>query len=287
MRIIGKDHHDIQILELAGDVDVFTSERLRARVVPAIKAERRLVLLDFSGVTYLDSAGLATVLGLWEMCGSAGGRLVLSGVAPRLRRVFRITHVQELVPVFDTQRQALTYLLLTTTAGAPGQRRILVYSSDEATLAEMVRILAALGHTGIISRRNAAGARQVLARDRVDLVVIDLWSRLTSVQRLFLNLSGPNRNVPVVVAGWARLDGGAGRRVRALALRGASLQDAGLQRLGRPRDQLHRRGSAPRAPARRRARVRWWNPPYRDGCGAPESAASTAGIRLSCRMLPV
>lgn len=201
MRIIGKDHHDIQILELAGDVDVFTSERLRARVVPAIKAERRLVLLDFSGVTYLDSAGLATVLGLWEMCGSAGGRLVLSGVAPRLRRVFRITHVQELVPVFDTQRQALTYLLLTTTAGAPGQRRILVYSSDEATLAEMVRILAALGHTGIISRRNAAGARQVLARDRVDLVVIDLWSRLTSVQRLFLNLSGPNRNVPVVVAG--------------------------------------------------------------------------------------
>ncbi len=201
MRVTQKDHDDVQVLELSGDVDVFSGERLRARAVPLIKAGHRLLLLDLSGVNYLDSSGLAVLLNLWELCQAAGGRLCLCGVGARIRRVFQITQVEVLIPIFPGQREALTYLLFASAVKTPEPRRILVYSNDESTLAEMLRILSAMGHTEIVSTGDAAGARQALIHAQLDLVVIDLWSRMTGVQRLFLNLTGPNRNVPVIVTG--------------------------------------------------------------------------------------
>ena len=206
MKIDVKDQANLTVVEASGDLDILTAEQLRARVIPLVKEGRRLFLLDLSKVNYMDSSGLGVVLRLWELCQSAGGYLALCGVGVRIRRVFQVTQVDTMVPLFATRREATTYLLLRKTLPPSENKRVLVYSTNEATLIEMLRIISAMGHTEIHSTRDLAGARQVLQHTTLDLVVLDLWSRLTNLQRLFLNLAGPNRNVPVVVTGL----GGAG-----------------------------------------------------------------------------
>jgi len=75
-----------------------------------------VVFLDLAGVPYVDSAGLGTLVSAMVTCQKAGRSFVLSGVNPRVSKLFEITHVQDLFLVFPTLPEAVT--ALTNTASA-------------------------------------------------------------------------------------------------------------------------------------------------------------------------
>lgn len=80
-------------------------------VSPFLNAVRRedapTMILDFTGVPYLDSSGLGSLISACTSCVKAGRRIALTGVNPRVRRVFEITKVEQVLLMFPTLADAL------------------------------------------------------------------------------------------------------------------------------------------------------------------------------------
>jgi anti-sigma B factor antagonist len=65
-----------------------------------------LTILDLAGVPYMDSAGMGVVVNFHVHCQNKGGRLVATGVSPRIMELFKITRVDKVISVAETPEAA-------------------------------------------------------------------------------------------------------------------------------------------------------------------------------------
>src|SRR6201981_3798137 len=68
------------------------------------------IILNLSGVSYIDSGGLGTLVGVYSSARAAGADIKLTGLGPRLRDVLAITKLATVFEVFDTEQEALAAL---------------------------------------------------------------------------------------------------------------------------------------------------------------------------------
>src|SRR5437879_13472322 len=98
------EHVDRGVLSLRGPLTM-------ENVSPFLNAVRRenapTMILDFSGVPYLDSSGLGSLVSAYTPCQKAGGRLALTGVTRRAMKVSSLTKVEEIFLMFPTLSDAL------------------------------------------------------------------------------------------------------------------------------------------------------------------------------------
>ena len=95
------------VVSVAGDVDMHSEGRLRAELVRLSEASVRQLVLDFSGVEFMASAGVHVLLEMSARLEAAGGSLALACVHPMVARVMSLTGADELVPVVPTVAEAL------------------------------------------------------------------------------------------------------------------------------------------------------------------------------------
>jgi anti-sigma B factor antagonist len=69
---------------------------------PAVKS----VIIDLSGVPYMDSAGLGVLLGHWSHTQRNGYKYALVGMSQRVHTIFELTHTDTVLPIFVTQSEA-------------------------------------------------------------------------------------------------------------------------------------------------------------------------------------
>lgn len=65
------------------------------------------VVLNLSGVSYIDSGGLGTMVGVYSSARAAGADIKLTGLGQRLRDVLAITKLATVFEVYDTEQQAI------------------------------------------------------------------------------------------------------------------------------------------------------------------------------------
>jgi anti-sigma B factor antagonist len=101
----------LQIERLDNGVLSFRGPLTMENVSPFLNAVRRegapTMILDFSGVPYLDSSGLGCLVSAYTSCSKAGRRVALTGVNQRVRKVFEITKVEQLFLMFPTLADAI------------------------------------------------------------------------------------------------------------------------------------------------------------------------------------
>lgn len=68
------------------------------------------LILDFSDVPYVDSAGLGLLVSAFISRHKAGRRMVLSGINARVQKLFEITRMQELFLIFHSPDEAIAAL---------------------------------------------------------------------------------------------------------------------------------------------------------------------------------
>ena len=69
------------------------------------KNEKKLVL-DLTALEYADSSGIGMLISCLTKVHKSGGELKVAGANPRLRRIFSMTGVASLLPMFDTLADA-------------------------------------------------------------------------------------------------------------------------------------------------------------------------------------
>ena len=82
------DHH--RAGELMSDIDRYIDTCLPSRLT-----------LDLSGVTFMDSSGIAIVLRCYRRLGDLGGALAIQGVPPQAAKVLRTAGLGRLIPFED------------------------------------------------------------------------------------------------------------------------------------------------------------------------------------------
>ena len=96
------------VLSLSGEIDLENAGRARDRIVDQLGDERDGVVLDLSGVSHLDSAGVRL---LFDLAGRMSERRQeLAVVAPMdslARDVLKVVALESVVPVADTLEEAL------------------------------------------------------------------------------------------------------------------------------------------------------------------------------------
>ena len=90
LSIAGKEAGDVRTLRLSGELDMASGPALYARVSPLIYKAREVVV-DLSGLTFMDSSGLYLLLRLRTVCEERGCRLLLASPSRQVRRVLEVT----------------------------------------------------------------------------------------------------------------------------------------------------------------------------------------------------
>jgi anti-anti-sigma factor len=93
------------VVRLAGELDLYNAEEVRAALTQAIESGPRRVVVDMAEVEFVDS----TALGVLIEARSKLGREGLALAAPQLdtRRTRQVSGLDRHLPVHDTVEQAL------------------------------------------------------------------------------------------------------------------------------------------------------------------------------------
>lgn len=62
----------------------------------------KAVIIDLTGVPYMDSAGLGAVISIFASCQRTQRGFAIIGVSQRIRTLFEVTHCDGLLPTFDS-----------------------------------------------------------------------------------------------------------------------------------------------------------------------------------------
>lgn len=90
------------VLRLQGEVDLRTSPRLREALLDMAQMHDTVLLIDLSGVDYMDSSGVGTLVFIKREVEKQKRRLVLVGLQPRVRSVLEITHLDKFFTIADS-----------------------------------------------------------------------------------------------------------------------------------------------------------------------------------------
>lgn len=94
------------VVQVRGEVDLRTSPRLRVLLLEAAANLSGPLLLDLSGVSYMDSSGVGTMVYVKRELERRGRRFVLIGLQQRVRGVFEITHLDKFFTIVENVDEA-------------------------------------------------------------------------------------------------------------------------------------------------------------------------------------
>lgn len=108
MQIKEKIVDDIAILTLNGDLigDPETT-KLRDKVKSLITDDMKKIVIDLAGVSYINSAGLGSLISVLTTVRNAGGDLKLARVGKRIKSIFVITQLVKVFDTYETQERAI------------------------------------------------------------------------------------------------------------------------------------------------------------------------------------
>ena len=104
-----RHEQDYVIVTAAGEIDISTVTRMRECLFELAASGRPLVA-DLDQVSFIDSTGLAALVGTAKRATACGGSLYAVCGRPKIRQLFRITGLDCRIPLASTLDEALEAL---------------------------------------------------------------------------------------------------------------------------------------------------------------------------------
>jgi anti-anti-sigma factor len=106
MQISTRTSNDVHIVAIAGSLDSGTSPEAQ-KSLDAVLASAKKLVLDFSELDYISSAGLRVLLGVAKKLRASGGKLGMFGLNQSVREVFDISGFSSILPIHQSEAEAL------------------------------------------------------------------------------------------------------------------------------------------------------------------------------------
>ena len=98
------------ILSVQGEVDLANAASLRAELTSAIGTGTRLIVVDLTGLRYIDSSGINVLLDTHRAFAKDGCLMALAVVPSVIQRIFDIVGLEQLMPIYTTVATAVENL---------------------------------------------------------------------------------------------------------------------------------------------------------------------------------
>ncbi|MGN6782742.1 MAG: STAS domain-containing protein [Marmoricola sp.] len=96
-----QDRPDGVCFTVTGELDIRTAPDLRTAAVQGAAERPGIVELDLSGVSFMDSSGLGTLVSIKRDLEEAQSTLVLSSVPSKVMRILQLTRMDTLFETLD------------------------------------------------------------------------------------------------------------------------------------------------------------------------------------------
>ena len=88
-------------LQLTGEIDLSRSPELRHLLIQTAAEKHPRVVIDLSGVPYMDSSGVATLVEALQAQRKGGGKMVLCSLQPKVMSIFEIARLNMVFTIVD------------------------------------------------------------------------------------------------------------------------------------------------------------------------------------------
>ncbi len=94
------------VVEVTGDIDLYTSPKLRQTVLELFRQRgQETVIVDLSGVQYVDSSGIASLVEGLQEAKKIDARFVLAGLNEAPRHVLELTRLLAVFEIADSAEE--------------------------------------------------------------------------------------------------------------------------------------------------------------------------------------
>lgn len=100
MKVAKKLLGNILVVAATGELDHHTASALKGSIQEELdKGAVRHIVLDFSGLSFMDSSGLGVLLGRYKVLAKWQGSIIAFGLQPPVEKLFLMTGLNKLIPI--------------------------------------------------------------------------------------------------------------------------------------------------------------------------------------------
>ena len=103
-----RQQQGVAVIDLSGEINAFGAEALNVAYAETERNNLEVVLLNFAGVDYINSTGIALIVGLLAKARAAHRRLIVCGLSEHYTEIFQITRLSDFMTMFPNEESALT-----------------------------------------------------------------------------------------------------------------------------------------------------------------------------------
>ncbi len=86
------------VAKLCGELDHHTAPDLREALDREIALNSiRNIVLDFDGVTFMDSSGIGVIVGRYKQVSACGGKMMIIRVKPQVDKILEISGLKKIL----------------------------------------------------------------------------------------------------------------------------------------------------------------------------------------------
>ena len=97
----------VATLRIAGDVTSASEAELMSGYTRAVEAGAEAIVLDFSGLEYMNSGGIGLLVTLLVRAQRGGVRLLASGLSEHYREILALTRLDEAIEIHEDEEAAI------------------------------------------------------------------------------------------------------------------------------------------------------------------------------------
>jgi anti-anti-sigma factor len=105
LRLASQFHGASLVVTIQGDLDIVTSQQFDDYLAQA-RRQHSHIILDLSGVEFMDTSSLAVIVSHWKALTSQAGTLALAGARYRQTKTLWITGLAQRLPLYDSVEDA-------------------------------------------------------------------------------------------------------------------------------------------------------------------------------------
>jgi anti-sigma B factor antagonist len=90
-----------------GDLDMGTADQMKRTLTELIEKGQSKLVMDLTGVAYVDSSGLGALVAAMKQARAVGGNLKLCGLQEDVRSIFEMTRLIKVMAVHSDRQEAV------------------------------------------------------------------------------------------------------------------------------------------------------------------------------------
>lgn len=102
LQVSTRDARGCTVVRVGGELDMDTRPELQGLLEGLVGDGVRQVVLDFAGVSFMDSSGLGLLVDVLKLLRDRGGRLCLASVQAPVRDVLVLSALDQVLDIYDT-----------------------------------------------------------------------------------------------------------------------------------------------------------------------------------------